>query len=67
MKYVANKLDHIIGKFAKNYWKTYHKFGIRVPKTLAEALQIDKETGTGFWKILIEKEVLNVQGGFQET
>ena len=45
---VAKKRDRIIGKIAKKYWKTSHKFGIRVPKTVDEALQIDKETGTTF-------------------
>ena len=27
-----------------------HKFGIRLPKTVAEALAIDDETGTDFWR-----------------
>ena len=49
-----NKI-HIIGKISKKYWKTFHKFGIHVPKKVDGGLQIDKETGTDFWKILIEK------------
>ena len=32
------KLDLIIGKFANKYWKNYHKFGVRFPKTVDEAL-----------------------------
>ena len=32
------------------YWKTTHKFRIRVPKTVEEALTIDEETGTTFWR-----------------
>ena len=61
-----NKLDHIIGKVAKNYWKTYHKFRFRFPKTVDEALKIYKETGTEFWSIFIEKEMFNVRCEFQE-
>ncbi len=32
------------------YWRTTHKFGIQIPKTVKEALAIDKETGTDFWR-----------------
>ena len=41
---VAKKLYHTIGNFAKKYWKTSHKFGILVPKTVDEAIHIEKET-----------------------
>ena len=37
-----------------------------MPKTVDEALQIDKETGTDFWKKAIEKEMLNVRCAFKE-
>mmetsp|Transcript_15996 Transcript_15996/g.23839 ORF Transcript_15996/g.23839 Transcript_15996/m.23839 type:complete len:1130 (+) Transcript_15996:7540-10929(+) len=63
---VAKKRDRMIGKIAKKYVKTSHKFGIRVPKTVDEALQIDKETGTDFWRKAIEKEMLNVRCAFEE-
>ena len=33
------------------------KFGIRVPKTVAEALAIDQATGTDFWSKAIKKEM----------
>ena len=38
--------DHL--KVKCRYWQTTHKFGIRLPKTTEEALQIDKITGTDF-------------------
>jgi hypothetical protein len=34
-----------------------HKFGIKLPKTIQEALQIDKETGTDYWWKAIKKEI----------
>ncbi len=39
------------------YAKRSHKFGIRVPKTVDEALAIDRETNTNFWHNAIQKEM----------
>ena len=44
------KRNRIISKFKSRYWQTTHKFGIRLPTTNEEALQIDKITGTDFWR-----------------
>ena len=66
MRDVSKKKYHIIGKVTNKYWNTYHKFGIHVPKTVDEELKIDKETGTEFWRIQIEKEMTNVQFKLQE-
>ncbi|KAI2501062.1 Reverse transcriptase (RNA-dependent DNA polymerase) [Fragilaria crotonensis] len=45
----------------KRYWRTTHKFGIRVPKTVEEALAIDEETGTDFWRKALGKEMTKVK------
>ena len=58
--------DKIISKVKSNYWRTSHKFGIRVPKTVKEAYEIDKETGTDFWTKAIEKEMTNVRIAFEK-
>ncbi len=42
------------------YWKTSHKYGVRLPHSVQEALQIDKETGTDFWWKAIQKEMKKV-------
>ena len=42
--------NHIISKVKSKYWKTTHKFGIKVPKDVECALEIDWETGTTFWR-----------------
>ena len=38
--------NRIIGKVKSRYWRMTHKFGIRVPKSVPEALKIDEDTGT---------------------
>ena len=46
------------------YWKTSHKYGVRLPHSVQEALQIDKETGTAFWWSAIQKEMNKVMIAF---
>ncbi|KAI2509503.1 Reverse transcriptase (RNA-dependent DNA polymerase) [Fragilaria crotonensis] len=57
---VLRKPNRIVAK-VKRYWQMTHKFGIRVPKTVEEALTIDEETGTYLWrKALVGKEMTKV-------
>ena len=58
---VLQKRQRIIGKLKSKYWCTTHKFGIRLPKGTREALHIDEDTGTDFWKWAIEKELRRVK------
>ena len=58
---VLRKRSRIIAKVKSRYWRTTHKFGIRVPKTVQEALEIDEETGTDFWKRALHKEMSKVK------
>jgi hypothetical protein len=37
--------EGIIQKVKSRYWQRTHKFGIHLPKTVAEALALDKENG----------------------
>ena len=61
------KIRHrIVNKVKSKYWDTTHKFGIRLPKTVTEALYIDKETGTTFWADAIHKEMKNVRPAFEK-
>ena len=46
------------------YHRTTSKFGIELPKTVKRALEIDKETGTTFWRDVIEKEMKTVMVAF---
>ena len=42
-----------------------HKFGLKLPHSVQEALQIDEEMGTDFWRCAIEKEMKNVMPAFE--
>jgi hypothetical protein len=62
---VLRKRDRIIKKVKARYWAKTHKFGIELPKTVAEALKIDERTGTDFWRKAIELEMKNVMPAFE--
>jgi hypothetical protein len=54
---VMRKRNRMINKVKKKYWQTTHKFGIRIPKTVAEALQLDAKNGNHLWEDAIKKEM----------
>jgi hypothetical protein len=62
---VLRKRNRIIAKLKRRYWSTTHKFGIRLPKSVREALAIDEETGTTFWRDAIRKEMEKVKVAFE--
>ena len=64
---VLRKRDRIICKAKTRYWKRSHKYGIELPKTIKEALEIDKMTNTDFWQKALEKEMKNVMVAFEFT
>ena len=63
--FTLKKRDTIINAVNKRYWKRTHKFGIRVPKSVEEALAIDKEAGNTRWADSIQKEMNNVIVAFK--
>ena len=40
----------MISKVKAKYWRMTHKYGIRLPKTAKEALQLDKMNGNDYWE-----------------
>ena len=62
---MLRKRSVILCKAKTKYWVKDRKYGIRLPKTIKEALSIDKETGTRFWREAIEKEMKNVMIAFE--
>ena len=62
------KYESLIAANGKNkkYFRTSHKMGIRLPKTVKEALEIDRVTGTDFWRRAIEKEMAAVTPAFSD-
>ena len=55
--YTLKKRNRIIAAVNKRYHKQTHKYGIRVPKTVKEALQINKENRNTLWRDAIAKEM----------
>ena len=64
--YTLRKRSRIIAKIKSKYWIRTHKFGIKIPKTVAEAKQFDQENGNTFWWDAICKEMKNVRPAFEE-
>jgi Reverse transcriptase (RNA-dependent DNA polymerase) len=64
-RHVLKKRDRIIKKVKSRYWERSHKYGIRLPKSVKEALRFDRESGTDFWQRGIEKEMRNIDCAFE--
>jgi hypothetical protein len=63
--HTIRKRDRIISKVKSKYWKRTHKFGIRLPKTVDEALRFDMEDGTEIWQKAVKKEMKNARVAFE--
>ncbi len=66
--HVLRKRDRIISLVRKRnpcYLKRTHKFGIELPKTVKEALALDKKNGNTFWADAIAKEMKDVCVAFK--
>ena len=67
IKYFLKKRDHIVLKNASKYWQRTHKYRVRIPKLVKEALQIDKENWDTKWWEAIFKEMGNVIPAYRST
>lgn len=63
--HTLKKRNRIIAKIKSKYWLRTHKFGIRIPKTVQEARQIDAKNGNTYWWDAILKEMKNVRPAFE--
>jgi hypothetical protein len=63
--YVLRKRERIIQKVKSRYWKHTHKYRVELPKSVTQALAINRNMGTSFWKDAIEKEMKNVLPAFE--
>jgi hypothetical protein len=65
--HVLKKRDRIISlvhKRTTHYLKRTHKFGVEVPKTVKEALALDRKNGNTLWADAITKEMKEVRIAF---
>jgi hypothetical protein len=60
-KYALRKRNHIISKVKKKYWQMTHKFGCKLPHSVEEALEIDRQMGTDHWQRALNKEMSKVK------
>ena len=54
---MVRKQNRVISELKSKYWRTTHKFGIRIPKDIKEALDIYRITGTYFWHKAVNNEM----------
>ena len=54
---VMGKRYKIIENMNFRYWIHKHKCGIKTPKLVSQSLDIDKKTGTDFWRKSIDKDM----------
>jgi hypothetical protein len=65
--FVLKKQKRILQKQVKTkYWSRTHKYGIRIPKNIKEAAEIDREAGNTLWMDAIRSEMRNVRVAFEE-
>ena len=59
--HTLKKRERILKKIKSKYWQRSHKYGIRIPKSVQEALKIDEETNTTYWRDAIEDEMRKIK------
>ena len=63
---VITKRNAIVAKVNSKYWSRTHKFRIRIPKNVDEAIAIDRENHNNLWRDAIAQEMKNVRVAFEE-
>ena len=65
VSYTIKKKNRIISKIKSKYWQRTHKYGIKIPKTVKEAIDIDDENNNSLWWDALMKEMKNVRVAFE--
>jgi hypothetical protein len=63
--YTLRKRNVIVLAMNSRLWKTSHKYGIELPRSVKEALEIDQKNGITFWADSLTKEMSNVCIAFE--
>ena len=64
--FVLNRQKRTLAKIKSKYWIRIHKYGIRIPKTVREALEIDAENSNNLrWQAIL-LEMKNVRPAFRK-
>ena len=59
--YTLRKREAIISKVNSRFKKSNIKFGIQIPSTVEEALELDRRNGNDYWEKAIKKEMDSVE------
>ena len=59
--YVLKKRNRIISRVKFKYWQRTHKYGIRVPHSVKEAMEIYQTNGNTVWQHAINLEMVNIR------
>ena len=64
--YTLKKRERIIKKVKLKYWQRTHKYGIRVPKNIKQAKEIDDENGNTLWMDAVRMEIKEIISAIDE-
>ena len=64
--HVLRKRTRILKKVKSKYWERTHKYGIRLPHSIKEALEIDDQNKNHDWEDAIRMEMKNNRVAFEE-
>jgi len=60
-----NRIISLVRKRIPRYLKQNHKFGIKIPTSVKDALEIDKKNGNTYWADAIATKMKNVRAAFK--
>ena len=60
------KKKAFLGKVKSKYWERTHKYGIQIPKSVKEAILINRENGNCMWQDAVELKMKNNRVAFEE-
>ena len=63
--YIVRKRDNIVSKLTARVIKRTHKYGVRIPRSINEAYELDRMNGNTLWRNAIAKEMKNVSIAFE--
>lgn len=63
--YTLRKRNRNLAKLKTKYWERMHKYGVKIPKNMREAIAFDEENQNTLWYDAIMKEMKNVCIAFE--
>lgn len=65
-RYTLKKRTSVLAKVKTKYWERATKYGIKIPKSVAEAKRFDEENGNTLWQDAIKSEMSAIIAAFEE-